>query len=206
MHFVPGLAALLLFFQLPIPLFWLILHPQINFWRRHLRAGYWTAGLGAWGAGAVFIFVFRHGLFAVERPPAWALLGGGALIITDVFLERRVARNFGRTRLIGLAEMRGGGELATTGIYARMRHPRYAGMILSMLGICLLAATRMLWMVAAVWLGLALTAILLEERELRARFGSAYQDYSRRVPRFLPFHLRAAASKRFSAGTARYEP
>jgi protein-S-isoprenylcysteine O-methyltransferase Ste14 len=186
-------AALMLFFQLPIPLFWLILHPQMNFWRRHMRAGYWTAGLTAWGAAGVFIAGFHRRLLAPESAPFWALAAGLVLILVDVYLVRRVSRDLGRARLIGLTELKGGGELATTGIYSRVRHPRYAGMILSMLGVCLLGWTPLLWAVAAVWLLLALTAILMEERELRARFGAAYVEYCRRVPRFLPFRLRPGA-------------
>jgi protein-S-isoprenylcysteine O-methyltransferase Ste14 len=185
-----ALAALVLFFQLPIPLFWLILHPRIDFWRRHLRAGYWTAGLSAWGATAVFLIAFRGELFASERAPLWAIAAGLLLLGVDVWLFRGVGRDLGHARLIGLAELHGAGELATQGLYARMRHPRYTGMMLSMFGACLLAWRRALAGVALVWLVLALTAIALEERELRARFGAAYLDYCKRVPRFLPFRLR----------------
>jgi protein-S-isoprenylcysteine O-methyltransferase Ste14 len=32
--------------------------------------------------------------------------------------------------------------------------------------------------------------VLIEERELRERFGEAYVEYSRRVPRFVPRSLR----------------
>jgi protein-S-isoprenylcysteine O-methyltransferase Ste14 len=40
--------------------------------------------------------------------------------------------------------------------------------------------------IAGVWLALTLAAISLEERELRAGFGVAYEEYCRRVPRFIP--------------------
>src|SRR5271155_2961179 len=36
------LASVTLFLQLPIPLFWFVLHPQIAIWRRHRRAAYIT--------------------------------------------------------------------------------------------------------------------------------------------------------------------
>ena len=70
-----------------------------------------------------------------------------------------------------------------------MRHPRYAGMMLAVLGVCLMAGTLLLWTVAAVWWLLALTAVRLEERELRVRFGAAYAAYCQRVPQFLPFRF-----------------
>jgi hypothetical protein len=80
----------------------------------------------------------------------------------------------------------GPGEIARRGIYARIRHPRYAGSFLAIVGACILAGTCARWFIAGVWLALTLAAISAEERELRARFGAAYEEYSRRVPRFIP--------------------
>lgn len=92
----------------------------------------------------------------------------------------------GTSRLVGRAELSGGGEVANNGIYARIRHPRYMGSLIAILGACLLAGTRVMWILAAVWSLLTLVAIMFEERELRARFGAAYEEYCRQVPRFVP--------------------
>ena len=94
--------------------------------------------------------------------------------------------DLGGFRLVGQTELSGGGELAQHGIYARMRHPRYDGSFLAILGACFLAGTRWMWVVAGVWLVLILVAISLEGRELRARFGVTYEEYCRRVPGFFP--------------------
>lgn len=74
-----------------------------------------------------------------------------------------------------------------TGLYARVRHPRYTGMMAAVLGACLMVGTLLLWVTALGWGLLALLAVSIEERELHARFGTSYHDYARRVPRFLPF-------------------
>ena len=183
-------AAAALFLQLPIPVFWLILHPLVGFWRRHLRAAYLIAGLSAWGGGVIFLITFHASFFASERAPVWAIAAGLSLIAADAYFLYRVERELGGARLVGKAELTGSGELATQGLYARVRHPRYAGMMLSVLGACLIAGTLRLWEVAAVWWVLVLAAVSLEERELRARFGAAYDAYSKRVPRFLPLRFR----------------
>ena len=47
-------------------------------------------------------------------------------------------------------------------------------------------ARALMWAVAAAWTALTLLAISFEERELRTRFGAAYEDYCRQVPRFVP--------------------
>ncbi len=183
------LVAAVLFLQLPIPFFWLIVHPRIEFWRKHVRAGYWVAGLSAWGIMAVFLYAFHERLFMSERAPAWAIAVGLVLMASDAYVLYRVERDLGGSRLVGQAEMEGRGELATHGLYARVRHPRYTGMMVAVLGACLVASSVFLWVVAVVWWLLVLTAIGLEERELRSRFGEAYVAYSKRVPRFLPFRF-----------------
>jgi protein-S-isoprenylcysteine O-methyltransferase Ste14 len=48
-----------------------------------------------------------------------------------------------------------------------------------------------MWTIAGIWTVLTLVAIAIEERELRARFGVAYEDYCRQVPRFVPMSIKA---------------
>jgi protein-S-isoprenylcysteine O-methyltransferase Ste14 len=93
---------------------------------------------------------------------------------------------------VGQTELSGGGQIERSGIYARIRHPRYIGSFLAILGACLLAGTRATWVVAAVWLVLTRIAIALEERELHDRFSVSYEEYCRRVPRFVPSFAKAA--------------
>ncbi|MGC1597358.1 MAG: hypothetical protein WA774_18535, partial [Candidatus Acidiferrales bacterium] len=70
------LAAIVLFAQLPIPLYWFVIHPQVEFWRNHRSAGYATGLLLAWLPVTVFLVIFRRGLFLQVWPPPWrAVLG-----------------------------------------------------------------------------------------------------------------------------------
>jgi protein-S-isoprenylcysteine O-methyltransferase Ste14 len=59
-------------------------------------------------------------------------------------------------------------------------------MIVSTAGACLLAARPALWCLAAAWALAVALMIRAEERELLARFGSAYAAYRRRVPAVFP--------------------
>jgi protein-S-isoprenylcysteine O-methyltransferase Ste14 len=78
------------------------------------------------------------------------------------------------------------------GPYLRTRNPLYAGLVLA-LGGAALAATS--WPVAAAALAAAILAhvwvVRVEEPRLAARFGAAYAEYLRRVPRWLPARRRA---------------
>ena len=190
MRWLKVFAGVVLCLQVPIPLYWLIVHPCIQFWRRHVKAAYWIAALPAWGGVAALFAMFYRVLLVEEPRPGWVIAAGVALIVTDLYMLVRVERALGGARLVGRAELQGAGELATGGLYAMMRHPRYTGMMLSVAGACLISGSRWLWLVVGIWWVLALCAVLLEEKELHGRFGEAYAAYCRRVPRFLPFRLR----------------
>ncbi len=179
---------------MPVPLYWLVLHGRVDFWRKHKRAGYLWAVAIAWGGVDALLFHFRAQLFrdpsisagAAGAPPIWAIVAGLLLIAADAFLLTTVEIELGGHRLVGHAELTGRGEMTERRLYTWVRHPRYLGMILAVLGACLLAGTGRLWVVVAFWLVLALATIRLEERELRVRFGPAYIAYTQRVPALLP--------------------
>lgn len=192
MNILDWLAAIILFFQLPIPLYWLVLHPQVNFWRNRKRAAFLTATLGAWGVCTTLLVIFHGALFAHHVPAAWRIVAGLALLGLELFLLLRAKRDLGGARIVGATELSGGGEMVTYGIYSRIRHPRYLGSAFAIVGACLLAGTPWMWMIGALWLALTFCTIQLEERELRMRFGAAYIAYAGRVPRFLPRMTRAA--------------
>lgn len=84
--------------------------------------------------------------------------------------------------------------LATTGIYARLRHPQYAGFILIMIGFLLqwptLVTLAMFPILAVMYVKLARR----ESREALAQFGEQYARYAALTPAFIP---RLGGSRRF---------
>jgi protein-S-isoprenylcysteine O-methyltransferase Ste14 len=180
------IAAVVLFLQLPIPLYWFVMHPQVDYWRKHREAAYATGLLLSWFPVTILLIIFHRKLFRATSPALWEIGSGLLLIIVEAWIFWRVKKDLGALRLVGQTELSGGGEIVHCGIYSRIRHPRYIGSFLAILGACFLAGTRAMWIVAAIWLVLTRIAIMLEERELRNRFGVSYAEYCRRVPRFFP--------------------
>ncbi len=76
--------------------------------------------------------------------------------------------------------------LATTGIYAHIRHPQYDGFVLVMFGFLLQWPTLLTLAMFPVLVVMYWRLAKAEEREAIARFGNAYRDYMRRVPAFFP--------------------
>lgn len=78
-------------------------------------------------------------------------------------------------------------ELITSGPYAWVRHPIYAGLLLALAGA---AIVRGEWRgILAVLLVFVILwrKLKLEEQWMRARFGSSYEKYSRRVAMLIPY-------------------
>ncbi|HSD41308.1 MAG TPA: isoprenylcysteine carboxylmethyltransferase family protein [Burkholderiales bacterium] len=77
-------------------------------------------------------------------------------------------------------------RLATTGPYARIRHPQYAGFVLIMLGFLLQWPTLVTLVIFPILVFMYVHLALREEREAIAAFGEEYRRYMARTPRFIP--------------------
>ena len=80
----------------------------------------------------------------------------------------------------------GRGELATTAIYARVRHPQYAGFILIMIGFLLQWPTIATLVMFPILLVVYRRLAIREERDVAAEFGEVWRAYAARTPRFVP--------------------
>jgi protein-S-isoprenylcysteine O-methyltransferase Ste14 len=83
-------------------------------------------------------------------------------------------------------------ELVVRGLYRYVRNPMYLGVTTILLGEALLGRSRGLLIYWAAWFALAnLFVMLYEEPALRRRFGPSYDEYARRVSRWLPLVRRS---------------
>lgn len=78
------------------------------------------------------------------------------------------------------------GRLATTGLYARLRHPQYVGFVLIMFGFLLQWPTLLTLVMFPVLLWMYSRLSIHEEREAEEAFGLEWQHYADKTPRFVP--------------------
>jgi protein-S-isoprenylcysteine O-methyltransferase Ste14 len=76
--------------------------------------------------------------------------------------------------------------LATTGPYARIRHPQYVAFILIMLGFLLQWPTLLTLVMFPILVWMYVRLARREEREVRIEFGEAYARYAANTPAFVP--------------------
>jgi len=77
-------------------------------------------------------------------------------------------------------------SLATTGPYARIRHPQYVGFILIMAGFLLQWPTIVTLVMFPILLTMYVRLAKREEREAETEFGDEYRHYTARTPPFVP--------------------
>ena len=78
------------------------------------------------------------------------------------------------------------GRLATTGPYARIRHPQYVGFVLILTGFLVQWPTILTLAMYPVLVWMYLRLARSEEAEARERFGAEYDAWASRVPAYLP--------------------
>ena len=86
-------------------------------------------------------------------------------------------------------------KLATTGAYARVRHPQYVGFILIMLGFLLQWPTLVTLVMFPILVAMYVLLARREERDAIAEFGEEYVRYAGRTPAFWPRLSSSATAK-----------
>lgn len=172
-----------------IPSFWLVIHPQADYWRARQKSPYRVllpAWVGMWIALALLTRPWRR-VHIYETNWSWAV--AALLFAMGIYIYSQARRQFTATLLSGRPELeveRHPQTLVTGGIRDRVRHPIYLGHLVELLG---WAAGTGLAVVYALLVFAVLTGwfmIRLEDRELEQRFGEPFRDYKRRVPAILP--------------------
>ena len=103
---------------------------------------------------------------------SYALIGGGFWLIASGW------------RVLFAAQ--GRGELATSGPYARIRHPQYVGFLLIMIGFLLQWPTLLTLVMFPILVWAYRRLAIHEERQVEAAFGEAWDGYAAATPRFVP--------------------
>lgn len=99
-------------------------------------------------------------------------IGGGFWLLADAWKVLYAAQR--------------GHALATTGPYARLRHPQYVGLILIMFGFLLQWPTLVTLVMFPILVTMYVLLAKREERESEAEFGDEYRLYANTTPAFFP--------------------
>jgi protein-S-isoprenylcysteine O-methyltransferase Ste14 len=116
-----------------------------------------------------------------------AQVAGAALLVVGLTLFLASLRRFATEGRGTLAPWDPPRTLVVHGPYRYVRHPMISGVVFILFGegLALLSRPHLLW--ALGFLGINVLYIpLLEEPQLEARFGDAYREYCRHVPRLFP--------------------
>jgi protein-S-isoprenylcysteine O-methyltransferase Ste14 len=87
-------------------------------------------------------------------------------------------------------------RLATSGPYARTRHPQYVGFVLIMFGFLVQWPTLVTLVMFPILVTMYALLARREEVESDADFGNAWRAYAKRTPRFIPILTRSTKAHR----------
>ena len=161
---------------------------------RYLIAGRVFVGVPLLGGALAYVVRAEWMAWASFAAPVWSRWLGAGLGLAVVPMIHWVLVTLGRnvSETVLTKERH---ELVTQGPYRWIRHPLYTTGTALFVALGLIAANWFVLLFALIALILVrLVVVPLEERELLARFGSAYEQYQERTGTMLPrlrVHLRA---------------
>ena len=169
--------------------YWYTIHSLAGLWRKLGVAT--TLAI----AGSLCLVAFATAIYLHSRymgtlwPFQWWLAAIGAVVlVVAVRIEKQCQRQLALSVMVGIPEFDSGKQtqLLTEGIYGRTRNPRYLAILVGMLGLALVVNVRAAYLAWGLFVPGVYLLILLEERELRQRFGNPYLLYLAAVPRLVP--------------------
>jgi protein-S-isoprenylcysteine O-methyltransferase Ste14 len=126
--------------------------------------------------------------FVQDVGTRWLSALGAVLAATGIAISLAGYRAL-RRRGADVEPLQPAPALVTDGIFAWTRNPCYLGWLIALFGIALIFVLYwLLILIVPTWTLLNFAVVRAEERHLAKRFGEAYADYLRHVPRYLSIH------------------
>ncbi|HLF59216.1 MAG TPA: isoprenylcysteine carboxylmethyltransferase family protein [Alphaproteobacteria bacterium] len=148
-----------------------------------------------------FLFRYRNYAFPLLLIPLVVLFaplddgeGRGGTLDALVILLAVLGQGL-RAAVVGLAYIKRGGlnkrvyakDLVTEGLFAHCRNPLYVGNLLLLLALLVIVNNLWAYVIGGGFFVFAYVAIVAaEEKYLRGKFGAGYEEYCRRVNRWIP--------------------
>lgn len=145
---------------------------------------------------ALFIGILFQALFLpnqqVLQTNPYTNYIGYMLATLGVVLTSRSLKEISFSSFLGLSrkDIESTDSLVIRGIYGKMRHPLYLGLILIFLGYFLVSGTVGALIHLSCLIGYLPFGIYFEEKNLLKKYGNAYSDYQKSVPAILPLKLK----------------
>ena len=187
---VRSFIAVFLLLNIPTAVaLWYVIHPFARAWRRIGLVRTYSVLMIPAIALAWLLWQMRVTLVGADwgtQPLLWVL--AVVAFVAGSLIHRARRRHLTHQILVGGPELSSSdkGRLLTEGIYASVRNPRYLESIFFVLGCACVANYSGTWILVFLTVPAFHMVVLLEESELRDRFGGEYDEYCRRVPRWIP--------------------
>ena len=174
----------------PAIFLWFLIHPFAFFWRRLGAVATYLAVIPMLVSIGAVIYYFRRPLLRIHFEVSYSLVVIAVFFLAmGFYLGILRMRHLTTSMMIGIPEISKAGKpgkLLTEGIYGHVRNPRYLEIGFVLAGIALAVNYLTVYILFIIYIPVIYLVIILEEHELRKRFGPAYDRYCQEVPRFIP--------------------
>lgn len=132
--------------------------------------------------GAAVLQSWGIGLSVLEVP---AVVTGIALAVWAVGFTFLFLGRFGLGSSFRLGTPKESTDLRTSGLYGVSRNPMYVGVYATILASALYTMNPLVWVLGAFVVAVHHRIVLAEEEHMRTAFGREYDEYCRRVGRYI---------------------